>query len=66
MNIRVNATKCQGHGMCNAVAPDLYPLDDFGYCAVREMAVPEAQLAEARRGMQACPEQAIRVTAERT
>ena len=59
MKIRVDTAKCQGHGMCNAAAPDLFPLDDLGYCAVRELDVPDRRVDEARRGSAACPERAI-------
>ena len=59
MKIRVDAGKCQGHGMCNAVAPEVFPLDDVGFCHVEDEEVPVSKEAQARRGQQACPERAI-------
>lgn len=59
MKIRVDRTKCSGHAMCAATAPDLYTLDDDGYSNVGELEVPAGLEDLARRGMAACPERAI-------
>jgi ferredoxin len=40
MEIVVDQGKCCGHARCNALAPDLFELDDLGYVTVREMEVP--------------------------
>lgn len=61
MRIHVDRTKCSGHALCAATAPDLYTLDDDGYSNVGEVEVPAGMEDHARRGMLACPERAITI-----
>jgi ferredoxin len=59
MKIRINKAMCVGNARCAAVAPQLFPLNDEGYIAVEEIAVPEGMEQLARRGARACPERII-------
>jgi ferredoxin len=59
MKIRINKAMCVGNARCAAVAPQLFPLDDDGYIAVEEIAVPAGMEELARRGSKACPERII-------
>ncbi|MDH3060927.1 ferredoxin, partial [Gordonia alkanivorans] len=34
MKIVVDRDTCQGHGRCAVYAPEVYELDDEGYCAI--------------------------------
>ena len=61
MRIRVDPTVCQGHALCEAVASDLFTLDDEGYSNVDETEVPGGLEDLARRGVQTCPERAITI-----
>ena len=62
MKISVDQSKCQGHAMCFAQAPEVYPLDDLGYTALNgQIDVPDEVEQAARRGARACPEQAIAI-----
>ncbi|AFR49498.1 ferredoxin [Gordonia sp. KTR9] len=61
MKIVVDRDACQGHGRCAVYAPEVYELDDEGYCAITEMLVPPAQEEDAISGADACPENAIEV-----
>jgi len=61
MRIHVDRSKCSGHALCAAAAPDLYTLDDDGYSTVDELDVPAGMEEAARRGMLTCPERAITV-----
>ncbi len=61
MSIKINKQACVGNARCNAVAEALYPLDDDGYVAVEQIAVPAGMEALARRGARACPERIILV-----
>jgi ferredoxin len=63
MKIVVDQDKCTGHARCNAVAPDLYELDDNGYCAVTELQIPSGRESDAHAGADECPERAITITA---
>jgi ferredoxin len=62
MKIEVNRNLCSGHARCNAAAPDVYELDEFGYCAISILEVAADQEDAARDGADACPEHAITVT----
>ncbi|HEX3964460.1 MAG TPA: ferredoxin [Trebonia sp.] len=61
MKIEVNAALCSGHARCNAAAPEIYELDDSGFCAITTLDVTPDQEAAAVRGAGACPERAITI-----
>ena len=61
MRVQVDRSRCQGHARCWAEAPDLSQLDDDGYSAVDDFAVPPELEDTARRGAAACPERAIAI-----
>jgi ferredoxin len=56
---KINKEACVGNARCNAVAGDLYPLNDDGYIAVEEIEVPPGMKELALRGVRACPERII-------
>jgi ferredoxin len=62
VRVEVNMNICEGHGQCNAVAPEVYDLDDGGYCLIHTPEVPSDLESEAQAGARACPVQAITVT----
>ncbi len=64
MRIQVSDVECAGHGQCHLVNADLFPLDDDGFSAVGEADVASGLEDDARRGVQACPSQAIKILAE--
>ena len=61
MRATVDTTKCVGHARCNAIAPDVYELDDDGYVVPPGGDVPAAFENQARAGVDACPERALTV-----
>ncbi|HEY2766336.1 MAG TPA: ferredoxin [Pseudonocardiaceae bacterium] len=61
MRVEVDPGICEGHGECNAVAPDVYDLDDGGYCVIRHSEVPPDLESPASEGAMACPVHAIKV-----
>ncbi|MEV8546504.1 ferredoxin [Streptomyces sp. NPDC051572] len=62
MNITVDSARCTGHARCSAVAPEVYELDDDGYCDGAALK-PDPALAEAaRKGAANCPERAITIS----
>jgi len=65
MRVRIDHNRCQGHGHCYALAPDLFePVDDAGHSGFRldEPLAADAELlarlVEARAN---CPERAITI-----
>jgi ferredoxin len=62
MRVRVDANKCQGHTLCNRVAPELFQLrDEDGHAEVITAEVPKDLEEKARKAMRGCPEQAISI-----
>jgi ferredoxin len=64
LRIRIDKSGCVGNARCQAVAGELYPLDDEGYIATEGFDVPEGQELLAKRGARACPERIIFVEDE--
>ena len=62
MRVEVDSNICEGHGQCNSVAPEVYDLDDGGYCLIHNPDVTPKLEPHAREGALACPVQAITVT----
>jgi ferredoxin len=55
----VDPDRCEGHGRCYTLAPDVFDADEVGHAIVRIENVSgefEAQAVDAERN---CPEQAI-------
>lgn len=61
MKVSVDNDLCQGHARCNALAPEIFALDDLGFCALESTVVPVELEAAARTGADACPERAITI-----
>lgn len=66
MKYRVDEALCCGHGLCFAIAPDLFTADADGFNVPVGVAVdvPPGRHREAREGAAACPEQAIQILGE--
>jgi ferredoxin len=61
VRIHTDTTACTGHARCAVYGPDVYILDDDGYNRTDIEDVPPGSLEQARRGAEACPEQAIKL-----
>jgi ferredoxin len=62
MRIQVDRPSCQGHAMCAANGPRVYPLDELGYTALEDgSTVPESLWSQAERGAEACPERVFTI-----
>ncbi|WP_179467167.1 ferredoxin [Mycolicibacterium vinylchloridicum] len=59
MKIRLIRAKCAGHAQCYAIAPDIFPIDDEGFCILEERVVEAAEVEAARAGATSCPELAL-------
>lgn len=62
MRVVVDHNRCQGHGRCYDLAPDVFESDDRGRVdlAVKGELSPDLE-ADARIGVQNCPESALRL-----
>jgi ferredoxin len=63
--IKFDAQRCAGHAQCNAAAPQVYQLDDAGYC-LPPGEIDESLRAAAIQGADACPELVLTVIDETT
>jgi len=62
VRVVVNAELCQGHTLCNMVAPDIFHLreeDGHAYVVVNELTAEQEPLAH--KAELGCPERAITV-----
>ena len=61
MKVRVDATRCTGHGRCYEIAPSVFREDDYGHAYVDRSEVPAEQAEKVRRAADNCPERAISI-----
>jgi ferredoxin len=62
MHVYVDENQCQGHTLCNMVAPELFKLrDEDGHSYLEDDLVPAHLEEAARKAALGCPEGAIRV-----
>jgi ferredoxin len=62
MRIEVDGERCEGHGRCYTIAPELFGYDDEGYAVVLvDGDVPAEHEEKARLAAANCPEYAITV-----
>lgn len=60
MKLAIDQAKCEGHGRCYDIAPNLFEPDDFGHGQlVTGVSQTDADPDEARRAVHACPEHAV-------
>jgi ferredoxin len=60
MALIIDPTRCQGHGRCALISPDLFDVSDDGYGVVLDPEPEGDAQAGAGRAIGNCPEQAIR------
>lgn len=63
MKVRVDSTRCTGHGRCYSLAPEVFQDDEYAYSVVVKPEIDGASpLAEdARYAASSCPEVAIEI-----
>jgi NADH:ubiquinone oxidoreductase subunit F (NADH-binding)/ferredoxin len=61
MRLMVDWTRCQGHGLCASLTPQLIQLDRQGYPAFLDIAVPDWLEKDAEKAVAACPTLALRL-----
>jgi ferredoxin len=68
MRVQIDPGRCQGHGRCYDLAPDLFGADDDGYATLTPLAadgaVPAGHEDDARLAAANCPETAITILEE--
>ncbi|MFG2606221.1 ferredoxin [Streptomyces sp. NPDC048514] len=67
MKLSVDLARCEGHGLCEEAAPELFRLDDEGDLVVlfdASAAVPAEHETDAASAARVCPIGALRVRSE--
>ncbi len=64
MKVVHNAQLCEAHGVCTAVDPARFELDDNDELTVHEAEVSEADLPTVRDAVDSCPRQALSLAAD--
>ncbi len=47
--LQIDRIRCDGHGLCAELLPEMIRLDDWGYPIIKDMAVPAHLTAHAQR-----------------
>jgi ferredoxin len=55
----VDWTRCDAHGLCHELLPELVDLDDWGYPVVADGAVPDELHEYAEHAQRVCPQLAL-------
>lgn len=59
----VDRIRCDGHGVCADLVPEMIHLDDWGYPIIDPGVVPGDVMQHARRAVAGCPTLALRLQA---
>jgi ferredoxin len=57
--VEVDRDRCVGSGTCEALAPEVFEVDDDGVLAVLLPTPTDDQLHDVREAVQACPTRAL-------
>ena len=66
VTLGIDRIKCDGHGVCADLVPEIIELDDWGYPIIHAGAIPKSVIPHARRAVAGCPTLALRLQALRT
>jgi ferredoxin len=59
MQIEVNLSQCEGHGLCAQAAPNVYEIDDEGQVRLLVDEIGQRLEADAEAGAGVCPVRAL-------
>lgn len=57
--LRIDRTRCAGHGICVLFVPGMLDLDAWGFPELQAEVVDPGDLRRAARAVNACPRQAL-------
>jgi ferredoxin len=60
-HLEIDRIRCDGHGLCAELLPEMITLDDWGYPIIKDGSVPPGLQALAQRAVDACPVLALRL-----
>ncbi len=62
MKIKVDFDLCESNALCEAMAPEVFELDDDDYLVVKAEETTPRTLDDVKRAVAACPRAAIALT----
>ncbi len=64
MHLAIDRIKCDGHGLCAELLPELIRLDDWGYPIIASGPIAERLTPLAQRAVATCPVLALALSRE--
>ncbi len=61
VTLQIDRIRCDGHGLCAGVLPELIRLDEWGYPIIEPGPVPGELVPHARRAVEVCPVLALKL-----
>jgi ferredoxin len=61
IRIEADLNRCEGHGICEAIAPDFFSVDDDGTLSVLSDNVPDGAEEVVRNAVMGCPVSALKL-----
>ena len=59
--LQIDRIRCDGHGLCAALLPEVVALDDWGYPIIKAGTIAPALVEHARQAVDACPVLALKL-----
>jgi ferredoxin len=64
IRVTVDAARCEGHGLCESTAPEVFALDDDGTARVLVDPIPESLAGMVEATIRVCPVAALKRNAD--
>lgn len=64
MKIKVDFDLCESNALCEAMAPEVFELDDDDYLVVKTDQTTDENIEDVKRAVAACPRAAITLVEE--
>ena len=61
MKVVVDRDLCQGHGVCESEAPEVFSVSNQGVLTILDDAPPESARAQVEQAVRFCPTGALRI-----
>ncbi len=61
MKIKVDFDLCESNALCEAMAPEVFELDDDDYLVMKTEETTDENIADVKRAVAACPRAAIKL-----
>jgi ferredoxin len=59
MKVTVDFDRCESNALCEAIAPDVFEIDDDDYLQLKKEEIDDDDVESVRRAVASCPRAAI-------